>query len=390
MQESVPGRRPARAATLATMILAPAFAVLAWCAAEGPATEWRELPREGRTPLRYAVVLPPGFARERPVPVVLALPPGKQDQAMVERALALYFAEGAARGFAVVCPAADGDRPFFADGLDDLGPLLDRIRTEFAVEGGRVHVAGPSNGGRAAFRVAARWPERCASLTAFPGFADEADAAALANLYDLPVALFCGGDDGGWLERAEANRARLAAAGLTRVSLRTFPGEGHAPPSFTGELLFQTLAEVRALAAERAAAERAISAMLDDFHAAAAAADGARYFGHFAPDAVFLGTDATERWTRAEFEAFAKPYFDRGKGWSYTPRDRHVALAAGLDTAWFDERLDNAKYGECRGSGAVVRIGETWRLAQYNLTIPVPNDLAEEFVARIRAAADDR
>src|SRR6266545_7462239 len=40
--------------------------------------------------------------------------------------------------------------------------------------------------------------------------------------------------------------------------------------------------------------ETAAAAMLDDWHAAAAAADEARYFAHFATDAVFLGTDATE------------------------------------------------------------------------------------------------
>ena len=39
--------------------------------------------------------------------------------------------------------------------------------------------------------------------------------------------------------------------------------------------------------------EKAVAAVLDDWHAAAAVADEARYFAHFAPDSVFLGTDAT-------------------------------------------------------------------------------------------------
>ena len=39
-----------------------------------------------------------------------------------------------------------------------------------------------------------------------------------------------------------------------------------------------------------------IDAALDDWHRAASAADEARYFSHLADDAVFLGTDATERW----------------------------------------------------------------------------------------------
>ena len=47
-----------------------------------------------------------------------------------------------------------------------------------------------------------------------------------------------------------------------------------------------------------AGSEEAIAMVLDDWHAAAAAADEDRYFAHFAPDAIFLGTDASERWTR--------------------------------------------------------------------------------------------
>ena len=39
-----------------------------------------------------------------------------------------------------------------------------------------------------------------------------------------------------------------------------------------------------------AGSEKAISRVLDDWHAAASAADEQRYFGHFTPDAVFLGT----------------------------------------------------------------------------------------------------
>ena len=61
----------------------------------------------------------------------------------------------------------------------------------------------------------------------------------------------------------------------------------------------------------------AVTAVLDDWHAAAAAADEGRYFGHFAPGAVFLGTDATERWTVDEFRRYAHPYFAKGKAWSF-------------------------------------------------------------------------
>jgi ketosteroid isomerase-like protein len=128
-------------------------------------------------------------------------------------------------------------------------------------------------------------------------------------------------------------------------------------------------------------------ATLDDFHAAAAAADGARYFGHFAADGVFLGTDATERWTVDAFRAYAKPHFDAGKGWTYTCTERHVDVDPAGAYAWFDELLANAKLGPCRGSGVLRREGGAWKVVQYNLTIPIPNDLAEDVAAQIKRHA---
>jgi ketosteroid isomerase-like protein len=130
--------------------------------------------------------------------------------------------------------------------------------------------------------------------------------------------------------------------------------------------------------------EAAIGRILDDFHRAAAAADEARYFGHLASDGVFLGTDPGERWTTAEFRAYAHPHFAAGKGWTYVPRLRHIAVDG--DIAWFDEILDNAKYGACRGTGVLRRSGGEWKIALYSLTFLVPNDLAEKVTGEIRAA----
>ena len=138
---------------------------------------------------------------------------------------------------------------------------------------------------------------------------------------------------------------------------------------------------------DRAALEQAARATLDDFHAAAAVPDGPRYFGHFAADGVFLGTDATERWTVEEFRAYAKPHFDAGRGWTYRATDRHVAVDSEGRYAWFDEALENAKLGPCRGSGVLRREAGAWKVVQYNLTIPVPNDLALEVAEQIRKHA---
>lgn len=127
----------------------------------------------------------------------------------------------------------------------------------------------------------------------------------------------------------------------------------------------------------------AVAAVLDGFHAAAAAADEERYFAALAPDAVFLGTDATERWTREEFRKFAHPYFAKGKAWTYKPTARWISFAPDRTVAWFDELLDSPHMGVCRGSGVLVRTAEGWKIEQYNLSLPIPNDLAEGVTKQI-------
>jgi uncharacterized protein (TIGR02246 family) len=127
----------------------------------------------------------------------------------------------------------------------------------------------------------------------------------------------------------------------------------------------------------------AVNEVLDDWHRAAARADEERYFSHFTPDAIFLGTDASERWTRDAFRAWARPHFARGKAWSFTSVERHVFISPDERVAWFDEALSTTKMGPCRGSGVLLRQGGTWRIAQYNLSIPLPNALVDEVKSRI-------
>jgi hypothetical protein len=138
-----------------------------------------------------------------------------------------------------------------------------------------------------------------------------------------------------------------------------------------------------ALAAKSQTPAEAVAAVLNNWHHAAAAADEDRYFGQFASNGVFMGTDPTERWTAAAFHAWAKPYFARKKAWNFKPRDRHIDFAADGQTAWFDEMLDTTDLGVCRGTGVLIRIGHAWKIAQYNLSIPIPNALADGIVKQI-------
>jgi hypothetical protein len=124
---------------------------------------------------------------------------------------------------------------------------------------------------------------------------------------------------------------------------------------------------------DRLGLEHEASRELDDFHAAAAAADENRYFAHFAPHAVFLGTDGDERWDVGAFRAYAHPHFANGKGWTYEAVRRAIDSAPDGNVVWFDEDLKNAHLGRARGTGVLVRVNGRLLIAQYNLTVPIPN-----------------
>ena len=126
-----------------------------------------------------------------------------------------------------------------------------------------------------------------------------------------------------------------------------------------------------------------IEQVLKSFHKAAANSDSKAYFNLLTADAVFLGTDATERWEKSAFKAFVEPYFSNGRGWTYTPTEQNISLSQDGETAFFDELLLNENYGQCRGSGMLRLTAQGWKIAQYNLSIPLPNALAKDVVATI-------
>jgi ketosteroid isomerase-like protein len=128
-----------------------------------------------------------------------------------------------------------------------------------------------------------------------------------------------------------------------------------------------------------------IAETLDQFHAAAPKADQAAYFGLMTEEVVFLGTDGTERWQGQAFRDFVESHFSRGNGWTYRLADRQIEISPRGNTAWFDELLDNDQLGRCRGSGVLVRSDAGWKIAQYNLSMPVPNSMAVSLADDIKA-----
>ncbi|MBC8757321.1 nuclear transport factor 2 family protein [Kordia sp. YSTF-M3] len=130
----------------------------------------------------------------------------------------------------------------------------------------------------------------------------------------------------------------------------------------------------------------AINTVLDAWHKAAADADFNAYFSKMTDAAIFIGTDATENWKNEDFKAFSKPYFDKGKAWSFTALERNVFISEYGDIAWFDELLDT-QMELCRGSGVLKKVNDTWKISHYVLSIAIPNDNVKEIV-KLKQAND--
>lgn len=335
-----------------------------------PAT-WNEVARDAIVPLRFAEASVPA-PEGAPVRFVLAIPP-VSERAELEHA-AREVAVLAGPGALVVASP---------DPLRECGEIRAELERRRGGALPRLHVVGWGEGGAQALRLAGFAADTLGGVVALaPTALDAEELARLDAAAGLPLALLRGRDDErstvlAILERRLAQGDETAldfVSTCERVSLTCDDGRVRA-----------RLAEGFAAESARAAAEQAVRTLLDRFHAAAARADGAEYFACLAPDAIFIGTDATERWTVPQFRAYCEPYFSKGKGWTYVARERHVTLSRDRSTAWFDERLESASYGEVRGSGALRRDGERWRVTQYVMSLPVPNELAKELVERIRA-----
>ena len=101
------------------------------------------------------------------------------------------------------------------------------------------------------------------------------------------------------------------------------------------------------------------------------------YFDLMTDDAIFIGTDATENWSKKAFQEYAKPHFNKGKAWSFTPLERHVFTGKSGKIAWFDELLDT-QMKICRGSGVLVKVNKQWKIKHYVLSMTIPNGNSSE------------
>ncbi|MGB9992211.1 nuclear transport factor 2 family protein [Massilia sp. SM-13] len=148
---------------------------------------------------------------------------------------------------------------------------------------------------------------------------------------------------------------------------------------FTAALLL--LAAASAFAQNDAAFRQQVNAFVDRWHDDAANTRP-EYFDKIAPQGVYIGTDKTEVWTRDQFKAWAKPYWDKKKAWAFTAQKRNVYFSPDKKYVWFDEQL-NTQMGTCQASGVLRNTGKGFLIEHYQLSLAVPNELLDSFTAMI-------
>ena len=150
----------------------------------------------GGVAVHYKVVLPDGYDATKTYPAIIAFGGGPQTMDTVNGTLARNFrAEAEKRGYIVVAPAAPDGVLFFEGGERIFPEFLKMILADYKIQGGKFHIAGVSNGGIAAFHVAAANPQYFLSVTAFPGYMWQPTPAKLEAISKMCVFMYVGEND---------------------------------------------------------------------------------------------------------------------------------------------------------------------------------------------------
>jgi poly(3-hydroxybutyrate) depolymerase len=174
-----------------------AAVVVAMCTTQPVRAELLEKAKKvGDTTVQYKVVLPNGYDRAKAYPAILAFGGGPQTMNTVDRVLTSNLrTEAEKRGYIVIAPAAPDDQLFFEGGDRIFPAFLKMILADYKVQDNKFHIAGPSNGGIAAFHVAAANPQYFLSVTAFPGYMWEPSEAKLQAISKMCVFMYVGEND---------------------------------------------------------------------------------------------------------------------------------------------------------------------------------------------------
>lgn len=172
--------------------------------------------RYGGLSLTYKVLLPPGYDAAKTYPAVLVFTGGPQQLRGAENTVNTdWRAEAEKRGYIVISPGTP-DGSLFFEAADRVFPeFLDTILRDYKVRGGKLHVAGHSNGGRSAFHVAAKYPQYFLTVTGYPGlFQSDSDPSRINVLKPMCLFMHVGDQDPSWASAMQLQFERLQKQGF--------------------------------------------------------------------------------------------------------------------------------------------------------------------------------
>lgn len=156
----------------------------------------------------------PAQSSSEPSPL-LVLMGGGPGNASISRDTSIWLgSEFAERGWMVAVPVSPNNRAFRGyENNQKVAQLISVLQQREDIAGGRVMLAGISNGGMSALEIARRNPDAYMGVVAVPALATSAyDNRALKN---FPVYLRIGGEDElGWMDRFDDTVAALTEAGV--------------------------------------------------------------------------------------------------------------------------------------------------------------------------------
>src|SRR5450755_696879 len=189
----------------------------------------------GGITVRYKVVLPNGYDLAKTYPAILAFGGGPQTMNTVDNVLSRNLRpEAEKRGYIVVAPAAPDDDLFFEGGDRIFPEFLKMILADYKIQDNKFHIAGPSNGGIAAFHVAAANPQYFLSVTAFPGYMWEPSAAKLQAISKMCVFMYVGENDPYMWQSEMKKEAELLSAKGTVAHYTVEKGQPHRMETLAG------------------------------------------------------------------------------------------------------------------------------------------------------------
>lgn len=149
-----------------------------------------------------------------PSPLVILMG-GGPGNASISQDTSRWLGSGfAQRGWMVAVPISPNNRSFRGRANNEtIVQLIDELQKRDDILGGKVLLAGISNGGMSSLEIARRNPEKYLGVAAIPAISNA--NTNNDSLKDFPVYLRIGGDDSlGWADQFDATVASLEDAGV--------------------------------------------------------------------------------------------------------------------------------------------------------------------------------